>query len=719
MNSGSIHSSLWHRVEKLKPRLREDAAIERHVIRDEVWYVVRDHYSTRVHRFSPAVYFVLMRMDGTNTFDSIWRDAVKQFGEDAPSQDQILQTASQLYQANILQSDAPVDEYDLSKRAGAERGRLTAFNLKNPMFVRIPLFDPDRFLNSTVHLLKPLCNWLGAVAWLCVVGWLALQIVVNWQELTSDIVDKVLAAHSLVIILLIYPLLKILHEFGHAYATKLAGHEVHEMGIMLLTLLPAPYVDASASAMVPGKWPRALIAAAGMMVELVVAALAMLVWQGAEPGPVRSIAYDTLLIASVSTVVFNGNPLLRFDAYYILCDVLELPNLGTRAQRYYFYLVQHYLFGWPEARDPAMARGERFWFAIYAPASFVYRTFALFGIALFVSSKYFVIGIALAIWILAASILWPALKALKFVMLSPALVRVRGRAVTVTVLGIGAVAALFGVLPMPNGTVARGLVWIPEEARVVANTSGRFDRFLVAPGTQVAQGEALVQLEDPFKAAKRRNTEARVAEIEARLRSAEARSPFDSVGLTHQRELTLQELEDIKRQEGNLVLRSPAAGVFVVPHAVDLSDNFIKQGQTIGFVMPNGALSIRVSVPEGQIQYVRDQTGRVAVRFDEAPWTEIDEVKILRQVPESTRTLPAPALSVANGGPFDVDPTGKEKDKEKLIEPVFEIDLSLPGDDAVGRWGQRVWVRFDHGTSPVIGRLYRAARQLFLGRFHV
>ena len=719
MTGTSIHSPLWHRVEKLKPRLREDAAIERHVVRGDIWYVVRDRFSTRAHRFSPAVYFVLMRMDGTRSFDTIWREAVKQFGEDAPSQDQILRTASQLYLANVLQSDALVDERDLAERAQAERGRLWSSNLRNPMFVRIPLFDPDRFLNATLHLVQPLCGWLGGLAWLCAVAWLALQMIVNWGELTTDLADKVLAAQSLVAIVLIYPLLKILHEFGHAYATKLAGEEVHEMGVMFLTLLPAPYVDASASAMVPGKWRRASIAAAGMMVELAVAAVAMLVWLEAQPGLARSLAYDTVLIASVSTLLFNGNPLLRFDAYYILSDVLELPNLGSRAQRYYLYLVQRYLFGAPDARDPAMAAGERFWFALYAPASFIYRMFTLFGIALFISSKYFAVGIALAIWIVSLSIVWPLLKGLKFIMLSPALAGMRGRAVAVTLASVAVIAAVLGLVPIPNGTVVRGLVWIPDEARVVAQTSGQLEKFLVEPGAVVAPDEALAVLSDPLKAAQRRKALARLAEIEARLRSAEAHSPYDLQVLDRQRDLAQQELGDIERQERNLTLRSPLAGVFVVPHAVDINANFIKQGQTIGFVMASRAPTLHASVPESEIENVRDQTRSVAIRFDETPWTELDAATIARQVPQSTHTLPAPALSTANGGPFTPDPAATGKDKDRMLESVFEVDISAPGDFAVERWGQRVWVRFDHGASPVIARLYRAARQLFLGRLHI
>jgi putative peptide zinc metalloprotease protein len=717
MTERSIHSSLWHRVEKLKPRLRGDVAVERHVIRGEVWYVVRDRFSTAALRFSPAVYFVLTRMDGTRSFDRIWQEAVDQFGEDAPSQDQILHTASQLYRANIMLSDAVVDDRELAERARAERDRIMTANFRNPMYVRIPLLDPDHFLEATQHLVRPLCGWLGGILWLFAVGWLALQMVIHWHELTIDIADRVLATESLITIVLIYPLLKILHELGHAYAVKLAGEEVHEMGVMMLTLLPAPYVNASASAIIPGKWQRILISAAGMMVELAVASLAMLVWLNAQPGLTRSIAYDTLFIASVSTLIFNGNPLLRFDAYYILSDFLEVPNLGSRSQRYFIYLAQRYLLGATDLRDPVMARGERFWFAVYAPASFTYRMFTLLGVALFISSKYFVIGVALAIWMAAASIAWPVLKGLKFILLSPTLTSVRWRAVSVTALAVAGIVAALALVPIPNGTVVRGLIWIADDSRIVAQSSGRLEKLLVEPGAMVAQDAALAKLDDPLIASKRKKAQALLAEIAARLLSAETRTPFDLQVLSRQRELAQQELADLERQERNLIIRSPAAGAFIVPHAVDLVDNFIKRGQAIGYVMSDRAPSIRASVPEGEIEIVRDQTKSVSVRFDEAPWTRLDSLSVERQVPKSTRSLPAPALSTENGGPFTLDPAAKDKDM--ILESIFEIDISVPKDIAVEHWGERVWVRFDHGASPVIGRIYRAARQLFLGRFHV
>jgi putative peptide zinc metalloprotease protein len=541
--------------------------------------------------------------------------------------------------------------------------------------------------------------------------------VVHWSDLTADLADKVLARENLLTILLIFPVLKILHEFGHAYATKLAGEDVHEMGVMLLTMLPAPYVDASSSAMIASKWRRGLVAAAGIIVELAVAAVAMLVWREAQPGLTRSLAYDGLLTASISTLIFNGNPLLRFDAYYVLSDLLEIPNLASRAQRYYLYLLQRYLFGASDAQDPSFAQGERFWFIAYTPLSFAYRMFTLSGIAMFVATRYYAVGVALACWLVVSSVLWPLLKGLKFVLISPNLAGNRARAASVVALGAITVASIVGLVPISNATVARGIVWIPENSRIVAQSSGRLQEFLVDPGANVAIGDPIARLDDPYIAAKHGKAEARLAEIDARLFAAQALNPFDAQVLNRQRDLARQELAEIERQQQNLVVRSPAAGVLIVPHADDMVDGFVKHGQTLGYVMAKRAPVIRASVPEDEIEYFPERTRAVAVRFAESPWTELDSVTINRQVPKSSRRLPSPALATVNGGPFELDPAAK--DKNSILDSIFEIDIATSNAFAVERWGQRVWVRFDHGAAPLSERLYRAFRQLFLGRFHV
>ena len=106
--------------------------------------------------------------------------------------------------------------------------------------------------------------------------------------------------------------MKALHELGHSYAVKRWGGEVHEIGIMFLVFMPVPYVDASESAGFQSKWQRAFVGAAGILVEIFLASLALFIWLNAEEGLVRAFAFNVMLIGGVSTLFFNGNPLLRF-----------------------------------------------------------------------------------------------------------------------------------------------------------------------------------------------------------------------------------------------------------------------------------------------------------------------------------------------------------------------------------------------------------------------
>ena len=187
--------------------------------------------------------------------------------------------------------------------------------------------------------------------------------------------------------------------------------------------------------------------------------------------------------------------------------------------------------------------------------------------------------------------------------------------------------------------------------------------------------------------------------------------------LRKQREAARDELDDYTRQQNDLVVLSPTDGVFVVPDARDMVDSFAKRGQNLGYVMASRAPTIHATMPEREIEFVRDRMTSVAVRFDEQPWVQVDNVSVARQTPKSTKKLPSPALSAANGGPFTLDTSAKEEGT--MLEPVFEIEIVASSNLVVRRWGQRVWVRFDHGSSPIGERVYRAARQIFLDRFHV
>ncbi len=177
----------------------------------------------------------------------------------------------------------------------------------------------------------------------------------------------------LLILWLAYPLIKVLHELAHAFAVKVFGGEVHEVGLTLLMLTPVPYVNASASIAFAQKRQRIAVAAAGIAVEVVLATAALGLWMALEPGLIKDIAFAVVLIGGVSTLLVNGNPLLRFDGYHMLCDALELPHLAQRSQRYWLYLLKRGLLGVQGTRFDGHARGALPWLLAHAPLSWLYR----------------------------------------------------------------------------------------------------------------------------------------------------------------------------------------------------------------------------------------------------------------------------------------------------------------------------------------------------------
>ena len=343
--SESIFSSSWYRVADLKPLLRAHTRIHRHEYLGEIWYVLQDPLSGRFYRFSTSAYQLIGLFDGKRSVHEAWELAAERLGDDAPGQEEVIRLLSQLHSADVLQTDVPPDSVELFQRYQRQERMRWKQRLWSPLALRFPLFDPEKLLNAWLPLVRPLFGWLGFLAWLGIVIAGVFVAAMHWPELTENFADRVLAPQNLFLLWLTYPLVKALHEFGHAFATKVWGGEVHEIGIMLLVFMPVPYVDASAASAFKEKHKRMIVGAMGIMTELLLAVLALFIWLSAEHGMVRGFAYNVMLIGGVSTLFFNGNPLLRFDGYYVLADALEMPNLGKRSHQYLGYLIQRYWFG--------------------------------------------------------------------------------------------------------------------------------------------------------------------------------------------------------------------------------------------------------------------------------------------------------------------------------------------------------------------------------------
>jgi putative peptide zinc metalloprotease protein len=447
----------------------------------------------------------------------------------------------------------------------------------------------------------------------------------------------------------------------------------------------------------------------------VLASIAMIVWLQVESGLVRAFAFNVMLIGGVSTLLFNGNPLLRFDGYYVLTDVIEIPNLGQRANRYIGYLIQRYLFGSTEAASPVTARGESLWFFGYGIAAFIYRLFVAVAIILFVASRFFVIGIVLAIWSALFMYGLPLAKAVWFLLTSPSLRRCRRRALGVTAGAVAAIAAIMLAVPVPYGSVTEGVVVPPGDAIINASTPGLITQILAKPNDIVSRGDPLIRMDEPLLAAQVKVLEAEVHELELRYTAASVNDRVEAKILQEQLKQARAKLELNQQRFAHLLVRSPSDGTLIMPMAADLPGRFVNKGETLAYVTDFSRPTVRVIVTQAVIDLVRQRTRSVEVRFADRI-KDVFPAELGLETPSATDQLPSVALSTTGGGQVTMDPT---KGSSKALEKLFLLELHLDAAVQLATVGGRVYVRFDHGAEPLAWRLYRSVRQLFLRHFNV
>ena len=713
---GIFFTETWFRVAGLRPRIAGHVRVERHRYGAQVWYALHDPLAGRVHRVTPPAYLFAVRMDGTRTVDAIWQELVAEMDLDAPGQQTVVQLLMQLHAADLLVGDVPPDAAELlSRRDRLSRAVLTR-NLRSPMSIQLPLFDPEALLTWLLPFVRPLLGRLGALAWLALVVAGAVQAIQHWGELTENILDRVLVAQGVFALALCYPAIKILHELGHGLIAKRFGCEVREMGLMLLVLIPIPYVDVSTSAALRSRWERAAVAFAGIAVELGLAAAASFVWVAAEPGLLRAVAFNVMLIGGVSTLLINGNPLLRFDGYYVLSDMLAVPNLAQRAGRLYGHLMNRTVFGLRGLAAFSASGWERAVMLAYAPASWCYRMVMLFSVALFLASHYLAAGVAMAAVTVFVGLVWPLAKKLAQVAAGPVYAGHRLRAAGLTFGGIAALAAALLWVPVPVHGTMQGVVWLPEEAMVRAGADGFVQDVLVPPGTQVAAGAGLFTLRHDLAEARMQVIAARVGELSAKV-AAEFVTDRIAAGVTGF-ELQ-QEQSKLAREQARLshhLVVARDSGVFnAVRPAANMVGRFVKEGEVVGWVTPRTGRVARVLVPQGAIGLVRTRLRGTVVRLADGV-TETASA-VVRAVPAAVDDVPSPALAAANGGSVSADM--RNPDRPKAFERHFQVDVSLPEAfaDATADFGARVWVRFDYAWEPVGDVIYRHIRQGLLSRF--
>lgn len=709
--TGLLRSALWHRVAAVRPRLRAGVRVRRHLHRDQAWYQLIDEASGRSLRIDSAGYRFLGHLDGRRTTDEVWQALYEGDGERVLTQDDAIRVMGQLSSAGFLQCDLTPDLERLF-RQHRRRVRSKRWTELNPLAVRARLFNPSR-------LLEPLDPWLKRIFHpAAFAGWLAVVLLglafagLHWTELVAEAAARLDSPRMLLIAWVVYPLLKALHEAGHALAVRRWGGAVNEVGFTLFVIVPVPYVDASAASAFPRRSQRATVSAIGIMVELFAAALALAVWLHVEPGVARDVALAVMLIGAVSTLAFNGNPLLRFDGYHLMCDLLDLPNLETRSRAWWHGAIRRRLFAIGEDQGPVPARGERKWLVAYAPLAWICRIYLGSLIAAWVGARSPLLGLAIAALVGFFLLLLPVTGLVRDVTRSIDEPK-RRRALRITGIATGALASAALLVPVPQHLVAPAVLWLPEQAQLRVEVEGVVQQLQARDGEQVAPGQLLASVEDPILLARQAETTSRRAGLQVRYFHALQKDTVRAQSLLQALDHADAEIKRIDTRVSQLQVRSQAAGRLVLLREQDLPGSYLKNGQMLGYVLAPGAAIVRAVVAHEDASLVLERSRSADVWFEERPGRTL-RGDVRREAPAASHKLPSAALADRTGGTIPTDPA--DSDSLRTLQPVFAIDVAL-ADSPLERIGGRAWVRFNLGAEALALQWTRAVRQLLLKHF--
>lgn len=719
----ALFSESWHRVAGQRLRLRPSVSIRKQYFRGESWYVAKDGFTNQFFRFRPEAHDIVARLDGTQTMEEIWMGCLERNADRAPGQGEVVTLLAQLYQSNLIVSDLPADTRQLFERHRKRVMQTIKSQIFGVFFLRIPLFDPDALLNHTWPVLRWLFTPAAGLAWLAVVGTALAALAGQWDR-ALDQTQGIIDPSNLLLLYTAFAFTKLVHEFGHAACVKKFGGEVHAMGITLLVFTPIPYVDATAAWALRERWKRVAVGLAGMIPELFVAGVAALIWANTGPGILNSVCYNAMIVASVSTLLFNLNPLLRFDGYYILADLTDSPNLQPRSVRHLIHLIERYAFGGLHSQTSARSRADSWWLAIYGVLSWCYRIFVTVSIILLVADRYFGIGLLAGLVTFIGSFVMPIVGISKYLLREPRIERVRKRAWAVSGAVTAVLVLLLAVVPFPRHFRAPGIVRAAGSMEVVTPAAGWVNKFEITSHTPVAKNQTLVQIDSPELALVIASVRANLEQVNARERQVLHELPSAIVPLRRRREATEMQLSQLIVDQEALHLRAPVAGEWVSPRADDLNGIWIPRGSSVGEIIGQGKdWEFHAVVPQ---EYAGELFGGglrgANVRFVGNSGSALT-VADWRVVPGRQDLLPSPALGWSSGGPVKVrldDAQGRHS-AEPFFLVVGRIEKPAHSSDRPQLlWqGRTGFIRFDLPWSPLLVQWVRSFRQLLQERYNI
>jgi len=718
-------------------RKRGDLIVEDIEYRNVAFPVIKDPVGLQYNRLQPEQYGVLNLLDGNRSLEQIRDELQAQFPTVHVTPSDVQQLITDLHEKGLLISSRLGQGESMYKRKREKTLNTVRQTAMNPLYLRLPGWDPDTTLTKiTPYLGWLFTKWAGILAMLFVMSsWLFLAIRFDDVRQKLPEFQQFFGWPNLIYLWVTMAFAKILHEFGHGISCKRFGGECHSMGVMLLVFSPTLYCDVTDSWMMKNKWHRIIIGAAGMYVEIILAAAAIFFWYNTKPGLLNHLALNIFFVSTVTTVIFNANPLLRYDGYYMMSDFLEIPNLRAKATKLLQQAFAFWCFGIETPEDPFMPTSGKHWFVLFSIASALYRWFVLIAITTFLYTvlkpyRLQSIGIMLAIGSMGAILSgmgWNLYKLFSTPRNDPI------SKLKVTITSIVMISLLIGALFMPLPFYEEAAVYIePVGVRhIYTAVPGYIDEIHHHADEVIKEGESIIQMRAPEL------VDVRDQLIEQR-NSQEAESKtYTALKDPEGKEIVLQRLNtinkqliDIEKQLVHLSVESPISGRVIAPprqqrlslqkleerlptwHGTPLDEKnkhtYIEEGTQLCSIAPSNEYHVVMLIQQSDRSDL-EPGDSVRIKLDEFPGSVFNGK--VKEFSNRHLEFAPPALSNKFGGPLAT--VSDSSGREKLTAVVYQAMVEIDADSDQLRTGMRGNARFIVAKRTLSDWLWRWFRQTF------
>lgn len=690
--------------------VRADLEASRHVFRCRPYYIVRDPLTFQSQRFEPADYAILCRIRPDESLGVIFEQLVADGTLTRDDEQRFYEFVFSLHRLTFL--NLPIsDEALLYKRHEARRRQVARQRWLSVLFLQIPLVNPDSFLRRTL----PLASWLfteAAFAAWCALIVLAGSVAFARSDELFQPLTGILASSNLFVMWATLVTLKALHELGHAYACRAFGGHVPEMGVFLILFTPCAYVDATASWGFPSKWHRLVVCLAGMYVESICASIAVFVWAFTEPGLINAIAFNVIFLASTTTILFNINPLMRYDGYYILTDLIETPNLRKRSQDALARFAKRILLG-IAPKQSRSREGRSIGVAVFGAAGAIYKVLLTLGIGAALSLKFGMAGMIAGALYVCFFVVRIGRMLFSYLTRSEETAPIRGRAVMVGMAGVLVVASALFAVPIRFGAYCPAAVRAETQVSVRTRVPGFVERVSVRPEQTVDQHDPLCTLVNDDTALA--DTEAGYDVDRARL-LVDATVAIDPARAVIERErLKAAEAaaQERKRDADSLRIVAPIHGRVAGALRERNLGAYLPAGTEIALLM-DGPWQVQAYLSENEFTEIRPRLGDRAEFRAEGTSEKTLGGTIVTIEPAGRRLMEATGLTQLGGGGIAVDPLTNQ-----ASQPYFRVTLMLDREIDNLRIGMKGVVRFETEWEPMglglVRRVLRFAQRVTTG----